>query len=80
MCTYTVHKQCAVRAVEKCKWTSLETIANQERLNEDNDPVRFHSLHFHVRLHLNQFSISSEVCCKTWQTIVDERSLLISAR
>ena len=39
VCTYTVHKHCAVRAVDKCKWTSLETIENKEKLSEYNDPV-----------------------------------------
>ncbi|CAB4017296.1 diacylglycerol kinase delta-like, partial [Paramuricea clavata] len=38
VCTYTVHKQCAVRAVDKCKWTSLETIGNKEKLSEYSDP------------------------------------------
>ena len=39
VCTYTVHKYCAVRAVDKCKWTSMETIGNKEKLSEYNDPV-----------------------------------------
>ena len=30
-----------MRAVDKCKWTTMETIGNQERLDENSDPVRF---------------------------------------
>ena len=30
-----------MRAVDKCKWTTMETIGNQERLDENGDPVRF---------------------------------------